>query len=790
MFAKVSKIHAHGMIMQMANPSHEYREVWLPSEEWSDDPQEWEAVARSQLTEELDEFDVVYIKPIGGYRGLPVVSRRQFTLAHVDDSWLWQRRLMTVTELTKTLVRGMIGKIDAVMSREKFESFLDERNLSSEMRDHGAIGPTDQIWGIVTKMGGLDATVELDPVQYLMGLEHTLADELSCSSPPSLEPARLDIVAVPPDLSQEVAGNIRYVLLLENDRSLRLSISRQLRHWHLEVRAAESLEDAEQIARAPSPEKVGQEASLQGHGVNLAIIDPNLNLENNDLRGMRIVKYLSEDPGWRILLMSGELKDEHKLERYGDVKVHVFEHKPLTSNLLVEAIEACLSMTQAIPLSKWIVKEDSHESDIEFRRPTPFSADFSVGTIAEPPRLKITSLLQNLANRKPATAIHVFAIHKRSFRAQSLAHAGLELNWGPFRGKIRKSRIKDVAFGHDLIVENVRKCPHLHLWTLNMMEYKSFCGIPIEISGSYRHALVAFHANEDAFNEEWVVTARLYAERAGRIFETQQLLKGREQEVAFATSGLAFECLAHELCNDLTDLNLDIDHIYDLLVGRHKEEQPVGADPVKALLACREEVIDAMKKVKLLRGVRATKSLVAVQPAVRQAGISCRRVVSDLLGHEIQHLVKIDILEEPWEHEWYVNIVPATLIVVIFNLYINAVQQMRLMSRLRNQGRVWLTLRSMSDSSGRQWGIIQVHDTGPGIHPEDWKEVFQPGYTTKPGGTGLGLYICRHLLNSVRYKDSRATINVSRSHLWSGTTVTIRLPLVPAQEIESHEAEK
>jgi signal transduction histidine kinase len=42
--------------------------------------------------------------------------------------------------------------------------------------------------------------------------------------------------------------------------------------------------------------------------------------------------------------------------------------------------------------------------------------------------------------------------------------------------------------------------------------------------------------------------------------------------------------------------------------------------------------------------------------------------------------------------------------------------------------------------------LVTVSDTGPGIPKSKRKEIFQPGYTTKARGWGLGLSLCKRII--------------------------------------------
>jgi len=42
---------------------------------------------------------------------------------------------------------------------------------------------------------------------------------------------------------------------------------------------------------------------------------------------------------------------------------------------------------------------------------------------------------------------------------------------------------------------------------------------------------------------------------------------------------------------------------------------------------------------------------------------------------------------------------------------------------------------------------VAVRDSGPGIDPDHRERIFQAFYTTKSSGTGMGLSICRSIIN-------------------------------------------
>ena len=79
---------------------------------------------------------------------------------------------------------------------------------------------------------------------------------------------------------------------------------------------------------------------------------------------------------------------------------------------------------------------------------------------------------------------------------------------------------------------------------------------------------------------------------------------------------------------------------------------------------------------------------------------------------------------------------------VVLNLVLNAVHALSSVSA----GTRELSINIEPDQV--QGIVVTFRDTGPGIHPEDIDRIFQPFYTTKSNGVGMGLAICRSIIEA------------------------------------------
>ena len=78
----------------------------------------------------------------------------------------------------------------------------------------------------------------------------------------------------------------------------------------------------------------------------------------------------------------------------------------------------------------------------------------------------------------------------------------------------------------------------------------------------------------------------------------------------------------------------------------------------------------------------------------------------------------------------------------MLNLIVNAIQSM---SGVEDGNR---ELHVSTVSIGPEGVRAAVRDTGPGLSPESLSRLFEPFYTTKPEGMGMGLSICRSIIEA------------------------------------------
>lgn len=206
--------------------------------------------------------------------------------------------------------------------------------------------------------------------------------------------------------------------------------------------------------------------------------------------------------------------------------------------------------------------------------------------------------------------------------------------------------------------------------------------------------------------------------------------------------------VAHEMRNPLTSIGGFTRRMYEKLPegNPNKKYMKMVIEDVARL----EGMIKQLIELKAM-GVPHTERT-ASNDIIREALGSFEKKLKDM---NIE--IKTELMDKP-------SIIPADrnkLITAISNLIDNAIEAMgktprvlRIFSRVRNEHME-----------------IMVSDTGKGIPEDKLKYIFDPFFTSKIYGPGLGLTFARRIV-----QEHKGTISVE-SRLGKGTTVTIRLPL-------------
>jgi len=209
--------------------------------------------------------------------------------------------------------------------------------------------------------------------------------------------------------------------------------------------------------------------------------------------------------------------------------------------------------------------------------------------------------------------------------------------------------------------------------------------------------------------------------------------------------------VAHEIKNPLTPIQLSAEHLQRVHADRGEPMSPVLESCVSTILG----------QVRLLRQIAAEFSSFASSPTARRAPADPVRLVADVvepyrvgLGDRIQ--ITNDV-RPPLPQV----IVDRTLVArALANIVENALHAMP------GDGRLHLTSRV--DDGFVQ---IRVEDTGVGMDEEALARVFEPYFSTKTTGTGLGLPIARR---NVELSGGNIAVDSEKGR---GTAVTIRLPV-------------
>lgn len=206
--------------------------------------------------------------------------------------------------------------------------------------------------------------------------------------------------------------------------------------------------------------------------------------------------------------------------------------------------------------------------------------------------------------------------------------------------------------------------------------------------------------------------------------------------------------VAHEIRNPLTPMKLSIQHLQQVFKDQSPDRERLLQEITKTLI----------EQIESLSHIASEFSMFAKMPEQRFERVN----IGEILRQTVQVFSSIQNIH------FEITIPEITrdsiadreqLSRAFLNIIKNAVQAMN------NGGTISIVV-----TEEERLSIIKIHDNGPGISQENLKKIFEPNFSTKSEGMGLGLAIARRII-----EESGGTVTCE-SIPGSGTTFTICLP--------------
>lgn len=235
------------------------------------------------------------------------------------------------------------------------------------------------------------------------------------------------------------------------------------------------------------------------------------------------------------------------------------------------------------------------------------------------------------------------------------------------------------------------------------------------------------------------------AERTRELEEAQALLLHQEKMAAF---GLLAAGIAHEVGNPLTSIS-------SLVQMLQKRDGDAYTHEKLSLVSGQLQRIQTILRelVNFSRPASTARARVDLADVLHEA-LNIAKYYKRVKGRQVVAQVPPDLPPLVGVRD--------QLVQVFLNLVLNAIDA------TERGGRIELTVEEEDDAL-----VVAVRDDGCGVAPEHLPRLFQPYFTTKRHGTGLGLCVTRKL---VAAHGGQVEVD---SRLGEGTVFRVRLPLPP-----------
>jgi PAS domain S-box-containing protein len=226
------------------------------------------------------------------------------------------------------------------------------------------------------------------------------------------------------------------------------------------------------------------------------------------------------------------------------------------------------------------------------------------------------------------------------------------------------------------------------------------------------------------------------------------------QSAKLAANERLVRILAHEIRNPLNNIQLSAENL-EILLEESSSQQPLiniiirNTDRINQMIT---ELLTSTKTMELAFEMHALQDVVEE---------------SLLVAKDRIHLQKIKLNRLFFPNPLYVWVDKPKLQIAFSNIFINAIEAME-----SNKGEL-----SVSIIDAAECYRVAIKDNGKGIPPEYLSNIFEPFFTLKKNGMGLGLSAAYGI-----FQSHRATLEVE-SLLNNGTTFIIDFNKIPGDQL-------
>lgn len=330
------------------------------------------------------------------------------------------------------------------------------------------------------------------------------------------------------------------------------------------------------------------------------------------------------------------------------------------------------------------------------------------------------------------------------------------------------SPVRDIAEDEENVIKEkcLKEDEARFQYLLELFPMQACVGVPVRVALPQKYALLFLHSEPKEIYEEDKIYAEAVALVIGAQLE-QRLFRERYTIIQrSALIGQLTRAMVHEINNLMGPLYNRLGIFKDKLESLQKGE--ASAEKTAALAVELTDIQQAIHKI-----VTTTRMFGRIIAKDKNEILRLDEIIAETLTlmRDTAEREHVALSFTPPEKLLLVRSQSAALQQILLNLLLNAVQQI---AEFRSQhgGMVEVFLEADVAPASNAPIRILVKDNGPGIHTSLWETVFEPGYSTRPDGSGIGLSISRSLAE----EKLGGRLFVQESYILSGTTFALEVP--------------